>query len=329
MGLESLKGRRALVTGGAGTIGSHIVDQLVGAGAAHITVLDNLAAGRRDHLPDDDVVQFVQGDIRNRDLVARLTREVDVVFHQAGPPSSRCAEDPRLAVQVMVDGTCNVLEGAVAGRVKKVVAASAGSFYGAAEPWPATEGPPASGSETIYETAMVLTEGLLHSFHRMYGLDCVALRYFDVYGPRMKAHGAGADVLASWIERISAGRPPVIKGTGVQTMDFVFTDDVARANLLAAESDVTDEVLDVASGVETSLLELAQRLLRAMNSDLYIEFGPSRVPGKVVRRLPDPSAAHARLGFRAEIGLDRGLRRLVEWWRAERSTASPALAATG
>lgn len=325
MGLVSLTGRCALVTGGAGTIGSHIVDQLVDAGAAHITVLDSLAGGTRDNLPNSEIVQFVQGDIRNRQLVAQLTRDVDVVFHQAGPSMSRYAENPRLAAQVMVDGTCNVLEAAVAARVKKVVAASAGSIHGVDERVP----PLADEDGTVHHTAIALSEGLLHSFHRMYGLECVTLRYSDVYGPRMNAQGPGSDILARWIERITAGRPPVIKGSGIQTMDFVFTEDVARANLLAAESDAGDAVLDIASGVETSLLVLAQRLLGAMDSDLYIEFGPARVPNRVARRLPDTSAARELLGFRAEVGLDQGLRRLIEWWRAEHDLAPAAFAAAG
>jgi len=331
MGLQSLNGRRALVTGGAGTIGSHIVDQLLDAGAAHVTVLDNLSGGRRANLPtpSDGAVSFVEGDIRNRSLVAELSRDVDVVFHQAGISSARCAEDPRLAVQVMVDGTLNVLEAAVAAGVQKVVAASADSVYGADAQLPIAERHHACADDTVYGAAKTFNEGLLRSFHAMYGLDYVALRYFDVYGPRMNDHGSGPEVLGRWIERIAAGRPPVIKGTGVHTMDFVFTDDVARANLLAAESEVTDEVFNIAGGTETSLLELAQKLLTAMDSDLYIEFGPARSATTVRRRLADTSSARERLGFRAEVGLDEGLRRLVEWWRAEHDAAPGMLAAAG
>jgi UDP-glucose 4-epimerase len=146
----------------------------------------------------------------------------------------------------------------------------------------------------------------------------VALRYFNVYGPRMDIHGLYTEVLIRWMERIEAGQPPLILGDGLQTMDFVYTEDIARANLLAAEADVTDEVFNIASSTETSLIDLAQALQRAMGSDLPLEFGPPRGVNGVTRRLADTSAAANRLGWKAEIGLDEGLTRLVAWWRAQR-----------
>jgi UDP-glucose 4-epimerase len=152
----------------------------------------------------------------------------------------------------------------------------------------------------------------------MRGLDYVALRYFNVYGPRMDIYGLYTEVLIRWMERIEAGQPPLILGDGTQTMDFVFTEDIARANLLAASADVTDEVFNIGSGTETSLTELAHALLRAMGSDLRLEFGPPRGVNSVTRRLADVSAAAERLGWKAEISLDEGLRRLVTWWREQR-----------
>jgi UDP-glucose 4-epimerase len=133
----------------------------------------------------------------------------------------------------------------------------------------------------------------------------------------MDIHGAYTEVLVRWMERIAAGRPPLILGDGTQTMDFVFVDDVARVNVLAAEADVTDEVFNVGSGVETSLTELAETLLRVMGSDLRVEYGPERSVNKVSRRLADVSSARTRLGFEARVGLEEGLRRLVRWWRSE------------
>jgi UDP-glucose 4-epimerase len=152
----------------------------------------------------------------------------------------------------------------------------------------------------------------------MYGLDYVALRYFNVYGPRMDVHGVYTEVLVRWMERIAAGQPPLIHGDGRQSMDFVHVDDVARANVLAATSDVTDEVFNVATGVETSLVVLAATLLRAMGSDLAVEHAPPRAAGHVMRRLADTTRARERLGFEAAVPLEAGLRTLVDWWRAER-----------
>jgi UDP-glucose 4-epimerase len=157
----------------------------------------------------------------------------------------------------------------------------------------------------------------------MYGLDYVALRYFNVYGPRMDVHGVYTEVLIRWMERIAAGQPPLILGDGLQTMDFVHVEDIARANLLAAQADVTDDVFNIAAGEETSLLGLAQRLLAAMDADLVPVHGEARKVNAVTRRLADITAARQRLGWQPEIGLDEGLRGLVEWWRAEQG-AVPA-----
>ncbi|MGN6246092.1 MAG: NAD-dependent epimerase/dehydratase family protein, partial [Motilibacteraceae bacterium] len=245
------------------------------------------------------------------------------VFHQAAIRITQCAQEPRLAREVLVDGTFEVLDAAVQARVGKVVAASSASVYGLATVFPTPEDHHPYANDTFYGAAKVFDEGMLRSFHAMYGLDYVALRYFNVYGPRMDVHGLYTEVLIRWMERIAAGEPPLILGDGSQTMDFVFTEDVAAANLLAAGSAVTDEVFNVASGVETSLRELAEALLRVMGSDLEPEFGPPRAVNNVRRRLADVRRARERLGFSAQVALEEGLRRLVDWWQLERA-ATPA-----
>jgi UDP-glucose 4-epimerase len=329
MNQNRMHGERVLITGGAGAIGSNLTDLVVQAGAEEIIVLDNFVRGRLDNLAwavANGPVRVVTGDIRDRDTVDRLTQGVDVVFHQAAIRITQCAEEPRLALEVMVDGTYNVLESAIKHEVRRVVAASSASVYGLAEEFPTRESHHPYANDTLYGAAKTFNEGLLRSFRAMYGLDYVALRYFNVYGPRMDIHGVYTEVLVRWMERIVAGRPLLINGTGSQTMDFIFTEDVARANLLAAQADATDEVFNVASGTETSLLQLAHKLLAAMDSDLDVEFGPERAVNKVPRRLADTSAARERLGFEAEVDIDEGLRRLVQWWRAERQPAALAAA---
>jgi UDP-glucose 4-epimerase len=312
---------RALITGGLGLVGSHIADGLVERGAGEVIVLDDLSRGRRSNLAWAEAngnVRVVEGDIRDRGLVGRLMEGVDVVFHQAALRITRCAEEPRLAVDVLVGGTFTVLEAAVDARVRKVVAASSASVYGMAERFPTREDHHPYANDTIYGAAKAFNEGLLRSFHAMYGLDYIALRYFNVYGPRMDIHGVYTEVLVRWMERIAAGSPLLIDGDGRQTMDFVHVGDVARANLLAAAADVTDEVFNVASGSETSLAELARALRRAMDADVAVEHRPARAVNAVTRRLADTTRARERLGFEAEVSLDEGLRSLVEWWRAER-----------
>ncbi|MFT4165252.1 MAG: NAD-dependent epimerase/dehydratase family protein [Microlunatus sp.] len=318
----TLQGATALVTGGAGTIGSTIIDQLLDAGAGQVRILDNLVRGRRENLRevlDDPRVQLVVGDIRDVDLVHDLTKGSDLVFHQAAIRITQCAEEPRLALEVLVDGTFTVLEAAAQHKVSKVVAASSASVYGLAEDFPTTEKHHPYDNDTFYGAAKTFNEGMLRSFRAMYGIDYVALRYFNVYGPRMDIYGLYTEVLIRWMERITAGKPPLIFGDGEQTMDFVYTTDIARANLLAAASPVTEGVYNVASGVETSLKGLAHALLEAMDSDLGVEHGPARPVNGVTRRLASTEAATRDLGFTATIGLTDGLRQLVDWWLAERA----------
>jgi UDP-glucose 4-epimerase len=315
--MTRLEGTHALVTGGAGTIGSTLVDQLLEAGVAHIDVLDNLVRGRRanlDHALASGRVDLVDGDIRDGRLVDELTAGKDVVFHQAAIRITQCADEPRLALEVLVDGTFNVVEAAARHRVKKLVAASSASVYGMAEEFPTTERHHHENNDTLYGAAKTFNEGLIRSFRAMQGLDYVLLRYFNVYGPRMDAHGLYTEVLVRWMERIEDGMPPLIFGDGQQTMDFVCVPDIARANVLAAESDVLEGTYNIASGLETSLLQLAEALLRAMESDVGVEHGPERTVNGVARRLADTSAAKRDLGFQATIGLEDGLRRLVDWW---------------
>jgi UDP-glucose 4-epimerase len=315
---------RALVTGGGGAIGSNVTDELVLAGADEIVVLDNFVRGRRENLAwaqENGNVKLVEGDIRDRALVRELMEGVDVLFHLAAIRITQCAEEPRLALEVLVDGTYNVFEAAVEADVRRVVASSSASVYGLAEQFPTREDHHPYANDTFYGAAKAFNEGLLRSMHAMNGLDYVALRYFNVYGPRMDVHGLYTEVLVRWMERIAAGEPPLILGDGLQTMDFVYIGDVARSNILAAQSDATDVVYNVASGTETSLLELAQMLLTVMDSDLPVEHGPARAVNGVTRRLADTELAADQLGFAAEVDLEEGLTRLVEWWRGERAGA--------
>jgi UDP-glucose 4-epimerase len=320
--MTDINGAQVLVTGGAGTIGSTLVDQLLAAGAAHIDVLDNLVRGRRANLSEafeTGNVTLVEGDLRDRDLVHDLTRGKDLVCHQAALRITQCAEEPRLALEVLVDGTFNVLEAAVEHRVDKVVAASSASVYGLADVFPTNELHHHHHNDTFYGAAKSFNQGMLKSFRAMYGLNYVGLLPFNVYGPRMDVYGVYTEVLVRWMERIVDGKPPLIFGDGLQTMDFVYTEDIARANVLAIQGPVQEGFYNVASGVETSLLDLAQALLRAMDSDLSVEFGPARGVNGVTRRLADTSAAARDLGFSAEVGLEDGLRRLVAWWSADRA----------
>lgn len=325
--MTELKANRILITGGAGLVGSHIADLLVRENNPEILVLDNFVRGRRENLTSAMAhgrITIVEGDIRDMKLLREVMQGVDLVFHQAAIRITQCAEQPRLALEVLADGTFNVMEAAVAAKVKKIVAASSASVYGLAEEFPTTEKQHPYNNRTLYGAAKVFNEGLLRSFHEMYGLDYVALRYFNVYGPRMDIYGAYTEVLIRWMERIAAGQAPLILGDGTQTMDFVYIEDIAHANLLAAKSSVSDEVFNVASGVETSLNDLAASLLRVMASNLKPEYGPGRKVNPVPRRLAETGHAKQKIGFEAQVGLEEGLRRLVTWWRQTRPAVETA-----
>lgn len=315
-----LKDKRVLVTGGAGFVGSHVIDQLLGEECAEIVAIDNMERGRPENIAEalaSGKAHLVEGDIRDRGLMEKLVADTNVVFHHAALRITQCAEDPRQALEVMVDATFDLLDLCVKHEVEKVVAASSASVYGMADSFPINESHHPYNNRTLYGAAKVFNEGLLRSFHQMYGLDYVALRFFNIYGPRMDIHGVYTEVLVRWMERIAAGEPPLIFGDGKQTMDFIAIEDVARANVLAAKADVTDEVFNVASGTETSLNELAERLVSVMNADLAPEYREERKVNPVQRRLADVAKASRLLGFQSTLGLEEGLQQLVAWWRTQ------------
>ncbi len=315
----SLEGATVLVTGGAGLIGSHIVDRLVDAGAGEIRVLDNLLRGRMDNLSNAmgrRKIGFIEGDVRDRATVRRAVSGADYVFHQAAIRITLCAEQPRECMDVLVMGTFNVFEAAVESKVRKIVYASSASVYGAAEQFPTNEKHHPWGNRTLYGAAKVMNEGIAASFNDMYGLSSVGLRYFNVYGPRMDVTGAYTEVFIRWLDCIDRSRRPQIHGDGTASMDLIYVEDIARANLLAMISNQTTGAYNVASGTEISLLDLWAGMQRVTGAHhLTPEFHPPRKIN-IPRRLADTTKAKRDLGFSAEVDLDEGLRRIAEWRRA-------------
>ena len=320
--MTDLKGKRVLVTGGAGFIGSHIVDLLCDEDCTEIVALDNMMRGRPENLERARAsgrVRLVHGDIRDAGLMESLVKATDIVFHQAALRITHCAAEPRLAMKVMVQSTFDLLELCVKHKIEKVAAASSASVYGMADQFPTTEHQHPYDNRTIYGAAKAFNEGLLRAFNEMHGLNYVVFRYFNVYGARMDIHGRYTEVLIRWMERLEKGGAPIIFGDGRQTMDFVHVSDVARANILGVKANVSDEVFNVASGKETSLAQLAQLLTSVMSRNgLSPEFAPERSVNPVPRRLASTEKAERMLGFRPSVTLEEGLRDLVCWWRAGR-----------
>jgi UDP-glucose 4-epimerase len=314
----NLKGAKVLITGGAGFVGSHIADQALDAGASHITVIDNFIRGRHENLRGaaaSEKLEVIDGDVCNRDLIFTAMQGVDVVFHQAAMRITHCADEPVRAVEVMGGGMLNVLEAAVQCRVGKIVAASSASVYGDPSYLPMDEAHPFN-NRTLYGALKIADEQMLRAYSEMFGIRYLAFRPFNVYGPRMDAYGAYTEVMIRWMERLGSGLPPIIFGDGSQSMDFIYVTDLARAYILAALSDESDEVMNIGSGIETTLTELCQLLCRVTSQgEIQPVYEPARKVAAVSRRRASITKAQQMLGWEPKVSLEDGLTELVAWFK--------------
>jgi UDP-glucose 4-epimerase len=328
--MNPIQGTKILITGGAGFVGSTTADQLLDAGATEVRILDNFVRGNMRNLESakkkGDVV-VIEGDIRDTDTVDNAVEGVDYVFHQAALRITRCAEAPREAIQVLIDGTSNVLESAVRHKVKKIVAASSASVYGDPSYLPMDENHPFN-NRTLYGAGKIANEQMLRAYYEMFKLPYVAFRYFNIYGPRMDIDGVYTEVLIRWMDAIEAGQPPKIFGDGLQSMDFVYVEDVARANVAGLVADATDEVFNVGMGVETTLNELCHMLLKVSGSNLKPEYHEARKVNNVRARRATTEKAEKILGFKANVDLEAGLKLLIEWREQTRSELASAVGGT-
>jgi UDP-glucose 4-epimerase len=309
----NLSGSRISVIGGAGLIGSHLVDQLTREDVK-IVVIDNLVRGRKENLAEalkSHKVKLVVADIRNKEELAKAMAGSDYVVHLAALWLLQCQEDPRACLEVNVVGTQNVIEAARDLKVKRVVFSSSASVYGEPSYLPMDEKHPFN-NRTAYGASKIAGEQMLRAFYEMYGLNYVGLRYFNVYGPRQDHRGAYVSVFMRFLDRIDKGEPPVLFGDGSQTMDFIYVEDVARSNLLALKAEATDANYNIASGTETSLNELAKLILQLMGSTLQPIYKKDANPG-VQKRKAGVERAKTDLGFEAAIPLEEGLKKLIAW----------------
>ncbi len=306
-----MKGSRVVVTGGAGFIGSHLVDELLRLGAS-VRILDDLSSGREENLAGvRDRIDFVRGDVRDAELLRRCLEGARFVFHEAALVSvAASVEDPQRSASVNLGGTLAVLEAARRCGVERVVFAASAAAYGAAPRLPCREGD-APDPASPYAVEKVAGESYCRLYTRLYGVPAVALRYFNVYGPRQRPDSDYASVIPAFVDACGSWRRPVIYGDGEQTRDFVFVADVVRANLLAATAPAAPgQVLNVASGRAVSLRELLAEVQRVCGTDLEPVHAEER-PGDVRHSRGDPERAAEILGFRAEVDLREGLRRTV------------------
>jgi UDP-glucose 4-epimerase len=314
-----LAGKRILVIGGAGFIGSHVVDALTASDAASVIVYDDFTRGRRENLSaalrDPRVSVFdLGGNILHPDLLRTAMQGVDAVVHLAALWLLHCHDYPRSAFEVNVAGTFNVLEACVAAGVTRLVYSSSASVYGDAVDVPMTEDHPFN-NKTFYGATKIAGEQMCRAFHHRYGLEYVALRYMNVYGPRQDDRGAYTSVIMKVLERLDRGQAPIVYGDGSQAYDFVDVRDVAHANVAALTSAVTDDAFNVGTGVRTTIRDLVGHLIRLTGSTVEPEFRPQAL-AFVQQRVGSTAKAEKALDFRATIALEDGLRDLIAWRRA-------------
>jgi UDP-glucose 4-epimerase len=312
-----IKGKRILVIGGAGLIGSHAVDQLTQEDVSEIIIYDNFVRGTTANLENalkDPRVKIFEagGDITQIDILDAAMKGIDGVFHFAALWLLQCHEYPRTAFETNVRGTFNVLDACVRNGVKRLVWSSSASVYGDAVEEPMTEDHPFN-NKNFYGATKICGEAMARSYHYRYGLDYVGLRYMNVYGPRQDYRGAYIAVIMKMLDAIDQGLGPTIMGDGSEAFDFVAVEDCAASNLCAMKAEATDRFYNVGTGKRTSLKEVAEKLINLTGSNQPINYAPRSQATLVRNRIGSPVRATKEIGFTASIDLDEGLRRLIEW----------------
>jgi len=306
-----------LITGGAGFIGSYVAEKLLIHQPKQIIILDNLIRGSLENMKNfinNPSVKFVEGDIRNDEILEKCIVSADYVFHMAALRINACAADPKEGFEVMVRATFNLASFCVKHQVKKVIYSSTASVYGLAQHFPTPETDHPYNNQTFYGGAKIWGEQLFRSFKFMYGLDYVALRYFNVYGSRMDTDGKYTEVMIKWLNCIRENKAPAIFGDGNDSMDFVHVSDIAKANVLALLSEATDEAFNIGNQVETSLLQLLDALLKVNKCQLRPDFFPTNSINPVNRRIADITKAKKKIGYSSSITLAEGLQELSNWY---------------
>ncbi len=315
-----LTGKRILVIGGAGFIGSHVVAELLGTDVGEVVIFDNFARGRMSniepYLEDARCSVFPDGgDIRDTDVLDAAMRGAHGVVHLAAMWLLHCKDYPRTAFHVNVEGTFNVLEACVRHDVERLVYSSSASVYGDAVEVPMTEAHPFN-NRNFYGATKIAGEAMCRAFHDRYGLSYVGLRYMNVYGPHQDQTAVYTGVIPIVLNRIDTGEAPVVNGDGTQAYDFITARDVARCNVVALRSDVADEFYNVGTGVQTSIRELCELILELADSPLevtYRPYGADDARRLVQNRIGSPVKAREELGFDYRDSLRDGLRELIAW----------------
>lgn len=328
-----LKGKKLVVVGGAGLIGSHTVDRLLKEDVREVVIYDNFVRGSRENLQEalkDSRVRIydVGGDVMQTDILQSAFDGADGVFHLAALWLLQCHEYPRTAFDVNIRGTFNVMEACVAKGVKRLVYSSSASVYGDAVEEPMTEDHPFN-NKNFYGATKIAGEAMLRAYHHRYGLNFVGLRYMNVYGPRQDYHGAYIAVIMKMLDAIDKGQSPTIMGDGSEAFDFVAVEDCGLANVCAMKAEAVDQFYNVGTGHRTSLRELAEMLIELTSCQQPIQYAPRSQATLVRNRIGSPKKASEEIGFTATIDLRQGLQRLIDWRSSHKAEVAARRQAVG
>lgn len=329
----NINGKKLVLIGGAGLIGSHTVDQLIKEDIKEILIYDNFARGRIENLSSalkDPRIKIydVGGDITQTDILESALKGADGVFHLAALWLLQCHEYPRSAFDVNVRGTFNVMEACVKLGVQRLVYSSSASVYGDAVTEPMDEDHPFN-NRNFYGATKICGESMLRAFHYRYGLNFVGLRYMNVYGSRQDYHGAYIAVIMKMLDAIDRGESPTIMGDGSEAFDFVAVEDCGRANVCAMKADTSDRFYNVGTGKRTSLKELAEMLVELTGCQKPINYAPRSQATLVRNRVGCPKRASKDIGFDAQLDLIEGLKRLIEWRKNHKAEVESRRKAVG
>jgi UDP-glucose 4-epimerase len=322
---NKIKDSTIFISGGAGFIGSYVIEELLTHHPKKIIILDNLVRGSYENMKtfsNNPIVKFIEGDIRDSALLEKCIAGCDYVFHMAALRINACAANPQEGFEVMLQAKFNLVNLCVKHKIKKVIYSSSASVYGLAQHFPTPETDNPYNNQTFYGGAKLWGEQLFRSYKFMYGLDYVALRYFNAYGPRMDTDGKYTEVMIKWLDCIRDKTRPAIFGDGTDSMDFVHVKDIAHANILALLSSVTDEAFNIGNQEETNLKQMLDTLVKVNSFDLPPVYKEANSINPVSRRLADITKAKKILGYTPAISLEMGLKELSDWYFAKQPTKS-------